>query len=338
MSVTSQNIKNTYVSQGERRFEIDFPFGDKEEIQVVALDEKNIIETELTPAIDYNIQKKPVSNGGFLDITDTGFEKTPRGSIITIIRRPPMTQETSLMENDPFYTSTIEKMVDKLTYIAMALKEDINRSVTYPIGLTYKPDYAELTKTVDKAYEAAKDAAEAAQIIEEGKTQVISSAQKAMQWASNPENVPVEDGKYSAYHYAMQVKDANSFASISEALEGTSTSKAMSPSTTKAAVAHFMGPDYSNITDKDWETTHYADKNGFLVCQCVFGKVNTGCVVYVEIATNANLENSFNVINADSLLGSIEHSFFVPVSKGTYYRAGGALTNKNLYFIPVKGE
>lgn len=335
MSVSSQNIKNTYISQGERRFEIDFPFGEKEEIQVLSLDEKNITEVELTPAVDYNVQKNQSSNGGFIEITDTGLPKTPLGNIITIIRRPPLTQETVLMENDPFYTSTIEKMVDKLTYIAMSLKEDINRAVSYPIGLTFKPDYAELTKTVDKAYEAAKDAAEAAKIIEEGKNQVVTSAQKAREWASNPENVVVEDGKYSAYHYAMQVKDANSFATLTEALAGVDVSKAMSPATSKAAIIHFSGADYSNKIYKDWASTHYADKNGVLVCQCVYGKLTAGCVVYVEVATNSNLENSFNVVSADSYIGSIEHTFIIPVSKGTYYRAGGALTNKKLYFIPL---
>ena len=43
---------------------------------------------------------------------------------------------------------------------------------------------------------------EAEQTIAASKSECSASAEKAKRWASNPEGVPVEDGLYSAYHYA----------------------------------------------------------------------------------------------------------------------------------------
>lgn len=345
MSVNTEKAKQTYIANGEMNFLIGFPFLNPTDIKVYSLNEKTLSETELTIEEDYTVYVVPSTGNGYISITEKGLGKIPVGNTLTIIRRPSVTQETSLTENDPFYVSTIENMADKLTYIALMLKEDLERSVKYPVGLSRKPDYAELSATIEKAYLAAKNAEEltiraeeAAQSIDKSVENAETEVEKAMKWAVNPENVPVEDGKFSAYHYAMQIKNSSDFATAEEALAGQSATKVMTPLVTKLASAYYASPDYTNNEYKDWNVIYKAEKSGLLLCECGVGKTSTGALFCLEVSNNATMSRSFPVISADCLTATIFQSYIVPISKGTYYRASGGLPQRNLYFIPSTGE
>lgn len=345
MSVTTEKSKQTYISLGEDTFSIDFPFQNPTDIKVFSMKKNTLVETILVEGEDYNINLFNQPNKANIKLTANGLEKTPKGTILTIMRRPAITQETIFTENDPFYVSTIENMADKLTYIAIMLKDDLQRSIKYPLGLDRKPDFSELAIAIEKAYNAAQKADEATikadeavQYVKQSVTDAQSQAQKAMKWATNPENEPVEDGKYSAYHYAMKVRDADDYATIDDALAGQSDKKAMSPLATKTAVLYFTGPDYDRYELKSWQDIHKADQNGFLLCECSIGKVSVGANIVLEVSKNDNLSNSFAVLNADSFNATIFQSYMIPIAKGYSYRATGAPSTSNLYFIPAIGE
>lgn len=344
MSVTTEKSKQTYIANGEINFLIGFPFLNPDDIKVYSLNEKILEEAELILEEDFTVYVVPSTGNGYIRLTEKGLEKTPVGNTLTIIRKPPITQETTLTENDPFYVSTIENMADKLTYIALMLKEDLERSVKYPVGLSRKPDYKELSDTIEKAYLAAKNAEEltirveeAAQSIDKSVEKAETEVEKAMKWAVNPENVPVEDGKFSAYHYAMQIKNSNDFATAEEAIEGLSATKVMTPLVTKLASAYYACPDYMKDEYKDWDVIYQAEKSGFLVCSCGVGKASSGALFSLEVSDNEMMNNAFPVITADCFITTLFQSYIVPISKGMYYKASGGMPQKSLYFIPSKG-
>lgn len=338
MSVTNRDIKNEYVSAGEKVFPISFPFWEENEITVFSLNEETLEEMELLNGKDYSVKINREKETSFIELTEAGLAKIPAGNTVTLIRKIPLTQETSIMENDPFYTSTIEKMADKLTYIALGLQEELSRAIKYPIGLKNNPGYAELEHTVSKAAAAVKQAAEAAQTIESGKNQTIQAAQTAMKWATNPENVPVEEGKYSAYHYAMQLKNSVNFATEEEAIKGVEPGKAVSPGTLKPAAMSFLQVDFRKKQRKSWNTVLFTDKNGILIFTCIYGSSPDGAPCYLDISFDADMNESFTMYTADCLYGAIQQTIIIPIWKNMYYLAGGGISSQKLYFIPLEGE
>ncbi|RLD71633.1 MAG: hypothetical protein DRI87_06670 [Bacteroidetes bacterium] len=149
------------------------------------------------------------------------FDMAPLASIVvlTLMRTVPLTQEKEYPVYGPFPAKSHENALDKLTWIAQQLQEQLNRTWKTPIddpgedpeyyiptpeagkvlawaedekGLENQPGIGTFTALVVQANAAAVAAA--------------SSSDTAHDWAQEDVDVPVDDGVhpvgYSAYHWA----------------------------------------------------------------------------------------------------------------------------------------
>lgn len=78
-----------------------------------------------------------LTDGFRIELVDNGgsviFRTPPtRGSRIAILRNIPITQETDIQNNTPFYPEVIEAALDKLTMIAQQLAEEVSRCAQVP--------------------------------------------------------------------------------------------------------------------------------------------------------------------------------------------------------------
>jgi len=141
-----------------------------------------------------------------------------------------MTQETDYQPYDPFPAETHEAGLDKLTQICQQQQTEIDRSlkanVDTPAGTEYTlpvpeqdaglywEDVSNPTAVVNgpsaRQIEIWKDEAEtAADNADTSAAAAAISENKAFQWAENPEDVEVEPGEYSAYHWAQKAATFN---------------------------------------------------------------------------------------------------------------------------------
>lgn len=163
---------------------------------------------------------------------------------VTLLREVDETQLVDYLPFDAFPAETHEGALDKLTFLSQQLQEQLQRTPTLPVDSPLTdfqigtPVANELVKynatedgidatgkTLDEfnaevAAAAASADASAASAVDSANFAIASSdfadnssgfADKANQWANEAEDVPVEPGEFSAFHWAQKALLANQF-------------------------------------------------------------------------------------------------------------------------------
>lgn len=125
------------------------------------------------------------------------------GQTLTLVRRLPLTQDTSLENQGAYYPEVVENRFDVLTMQIQSVQETTERSLTVEPGQE-KPSMV-LIAAAEGYSQAAKqsrdEAAGLASAASGSASNASGSAVLASRWATEAENVPVAGGLFSAFHW-----------------------------------------------------------------------------------------------------------------------------------------
>lgn len=157
------------------------------------------------------------------NFTATGFETHDGGTVtypasgsplasgykLTILRTTEISQLNDYDDGNAFSQESIEGMANKDTRILQELNEKLDRTITLPAYRAGDETSAEeLINEIDQAVSDsstyATNAANSATDAANSASDASDSADLAELWAIEDEDVEVETGLYSAYHYAMK--------------------------------------------------------------------------------------------------------------------------------------
>lgn len=129
MTVESSVMKVNYAGNGVTfSFDIPFPFLDPTHVRVQVLSGSSL--QELVYGTDYEVIAENVNI----------FGAPEAGSVVTVYRRVPLTQETDYPPGGNFPAAAHEAALDKLTMIVQQLADDVSRSIRVSISDNLDPD------------------------------------------------------------------------------------------------------------------------------------------------------------------------------------------------------
>lgn len=211
MLVTNSESINRYVADGVVKiFPLTFQFLDNNHVAVYRYENDALVKVDKS---EYSIHGAGSELGGQCE-----FNVVPlAGVILAFIRDVPITQLTQYSELDNFPAESHENALTKLTMICQMLAESLTRAVLVQPTSTETP--GELAERIFDARDRAETAAVATAVSEgaaassamasaASATNSDASANLAEQWASSPHGSVVENGEYSAKHYAEEAKNA----------------------------------------------------------------------------------------------------------------------------------
>ena len=186
MTIASTTTRNRYSGNGSTTvFGYEFRINDKSHVKVYIADEDDEASL-LTVDTDYTVSGVGDEAGGNVTLGDltsyTGSEVLPTGWTVTLIRVPPILQETALANQGPFFARTHEGVFDYLTMISQYLQEQLDRAVKVSVtsGETGEVIAEDFLSLVEQAT-AARDAAEAAETEAEAAQAGAEAARDAAQ-------------------------------------------------------------------------------------------------------------------------------------------------------------
>ena len=128
MTVSSATTRNSYSGNGSTDvFAYGFKIFDDDDITVIIRTDSTGAETTKTKTTHYTVSGVGSSSGG--NVTFTSGNIPASGETVVLLRTTARTQLTDYVPNDPFPAATHEDALDKLTFIAQELEEQIGRSL-----------------------------------------------------------------------------------------------------------------------------------------------------------------------------------------------------------------
>ena len=126
MTVSSTTTKNSYSGDGSTTvFAYTFKIFDDDDVSVIVRTDATGSETVKTKTTHYTVSGVGNANGG--NIT---FGTAPAsGETVVLIRDTSQTQTTDYTPNDPFPAAAHEDALDKMTFLAQELQEELDRSI-----------------------------------------------------------------------------------------------------------------------------------------------------------------------------------------------------------------
>ena len=126
MTVSSTTTKNSYSGDGSTTvFAYTFKIFDDDDVSVIVRTDSTGSETVKTKTTDYTVSGVGNANGG-----NVTFVTAPAsGETVVLIRSTSQTQTTDYTPNDPFPASAHEDALDKMTFLAQELQEQVDRSI-----------------------------------------------------------------------------------------------------------------------------------------------------------------------------------------------------------------
>lgn len=120
MTVSNQNMRNTYEGNGES---VDFPY-------TFMLTEADGVEVYVDGKLmslnsDYSVSDLNKNEGGII----TFNEAPASGATIQFFRSTPATQDVDYISNDRFQSDSHERALDKLTLLVQELRDAVRRSI-----------------------------------------------------------------------------------------------------------------------------------------------------------------------------------------------------------------
>lgn len=126
MTVSSTTTKNSYSGNGSQTvFAYTFKIFDDDDISVIIRTDSTGTETTKTKTTHYTVSGVGNTSGG--NIT---FGTAPAsGETVVLLRATARTQATDYTPNDPFPAASHEDALDKITFIAQELEEELGRAI-----------------------------------------------------------------------------------------------------------------------------------------------------------------------------------------------------------------
>ena len=126
MSVSSTTTKNSYSGNGSTTaFAYGFKIFADADLQVI-IRASTGVETVKTLSTHYTVSNAGNDSGG--NVTFTSGNTPASGQTVVIRRNLALTQSTDYVENDPFPAESHEDGLDRLTFIAQGIQEELDRS------------------------------------------------------------------------------------------------------------------------------------------------------------------------------------------------------------------
>ena len=126
MTVSTTTSKVSYSGNGSTTvFAYTFKVFDEDDLTVILRD--NTTGTETVQAITTNYTVSGVGNTGGGNVTFVAAPAT--GKTVVVRRESDQTQTTDYTPNDPFPAEAHEDALDKLTFIAQEVQEELNRAI-----------------------------------------------------------------------------------------------------------------------------------------------------------------------------------------------------------------
>ena len=126
MTVSTTTSKVSYSGNGSTTvFAYTFKVFDEDDLTVILRDNTTGTETVQTITTNYTVSGVGNANGG-----NVTFVTAPAtGKTIVVRRESDQTQTTDYTPNDPFPAESHEDALDKLTFIAQEVQEELNRAI-----------------------------------------------------------------------------------------------------------------------------------------------------------------------------------------------------------------
>jgi len=126
MTVSSTNTRNSNPGNGVlTQFAYTFKILDDDDITVILRTDATGSESVQTKTTDYTVSG--VGNAGGGNVT---FTTAPASGVtVVLLRETARTQATDYTPNDPFPAESHEEALDKLTFIAQELEEELGRAI-----------------------------------------------------------------------------------------------------------------------------------------------------------------------------------------------------------------
>ncbi|WP_296085341.1 hypothetical protein [uncultured Agrobacterium sp.] len=210
MTVSSEvSVAGPFYGNGSTRtFPYAFKILDARHIRAVLISASGDVSDLSLDNGDYSVTGIGSETGG--DVIKT----TPllAGQTLTLVRRLPLTQETSLENQGAYYPEVVERRLDQMVMQIQSVKEATERSLTVEPGQE-KPSMTQIAAAEGYAQGAKQSRDEASQFSSDAAGRVEEAFQAAglsERWASAPENEEVVpgSGQYSALHQAKKAEAA----------------------------------------------------------------------------------------------------------------------------------
>ena len=128
MTVSSTTTRKSASGDGSNdTFGYDFKIFDDDDITVIIRTDSTGAETTKTKTTHYTVTGVGSASGGNVVFTSGNIPAS--GETVVLLRTTARTQLTDYVPNDPFPAATHEDALDKLTFIAQELEEQIGRSL-----------------------------------------------------------------------------------------------------------------------------------------------------------------------------------------------------------------
>lgn len=126
MTVSSTTTKNSYSGDGSTTvFAYTFKIFDEDDITVIVRTDATGSETTKTKTTDYTVSGVGSASGG--NIT---FGTAPiSGETVVLLRDTAQTQTTDYTPNDPFPAAAHEDALDRMTFLAQEIQEELDRAI-----------------------------------------------------------------------------------------------------------------------------------------------------------------------------------------------------------------
>lgn len=210
MTVSSEvSVAGPFYGNGSTRtFPYAFKILDARHIRAVLISASGDVSDLSLDNGDYSVTGIGSETGG--DV----IKATPllAGQTLTLVRRLPLTQETSLENQGAYYPEVVERRLDQMVMQIQSVKEATERSLTVEPGQE-KPSMTQIAAAEGYAQGAKQSRDEASQFSRDAASRVEEAFQAASlseRWASAPENEEVVpgSGQYSARHQAKKAEAA----------------------------------------------------------------------------------------------------------------------------------
>ena len=134
MSVSSTTTKVSYSGDNTTAvFAYTFKIFTASDLEVIIRSSAGV-ETIKTLTTHYTVSGAGVDAGG--NVTFTAGNIPATGETVVIRRNLTLTQGTDYVENDPFPANSHEDALDRLTFIAQGLQEELSRTAQFPVTYT----------------------------------------------------------------------------------------------------------------------------------------------------------------------------------------------------------
>ncbi len=200
MTISSETSEVAYTGNGATtEWPVAFYIPDEDSLKVYLREISSGDETEISSS-DYSVTGIPSAS---VTVTYPLSGSAVASTHKVIIQRVLDLKQTTTISNQPrFYPATFEEVWDRLTMVAQQLSTALGRAVALPKGETNFGSFVVEDQKIPYWDEATRSLLAGPTVYEVSNAQ--SYAEAAEEWAVNPEDVEVETGKYSAYHYSVK--------------------------------------------------------------------------------------------------------------------------------------